>query len=113
MNKTSFAAIAIALTSLAAGQAMAAKAPYVNETNMPSIAASAVVTTNKSRAEVQAELVVAQRNGEIASTKNVESELPSFRRPAESAVAGKSRDQVRAELVAARAVPAAVEIITW
>ncbi len=113
MNKTSFAAIAIALTSLAAGQAMAAKAPYVNETNMPSVAAAAAVTSNKSRAEVHAELLAAQRAGEIAEIKNTNSELPSFQRSAVSSVAGKSRDQVRAELAAARAVPATVDVTTW
>ncbi len=113
MNKTSIATIAIALSSLAAGQAMAAKAPYLNETNLPSVSAAAAVTTNKSRADVRAELAAAQRAGEIASTKNTESELPSFQRSAQSSVAGKSRADVRAELAAANAAPAAVEITTW
>ena len=112
MNKTTFATIAIALSSLAAGQAMAAKAPYYNETYLPSVSAAAV-TTNKSRADVRAELAAAQRAGEIASTKNTESELPSFQRSAQSSVAGKSRADVRAELAAAQAVPAAVDVNVW
>ena len=113
MNKTTFATIAIALSSLAAGQAMAAKAPYLNESNLPSVAATAAVTTNKSRADVRAELAAAQRAGEIASTKNTESELPSFQRSAQSSVAGKSRADVRAELAAANAAPAAVDVNVW
>ena len=112
MNKTSIATIAIALTSLAAGQAMAAKAPYLNESYFGPVAAAAA-TTNKSRADVRAELAAAQRAGEIASTKNTESELPSFQRSAESSVAGKSRADVRAELAAANAAPAAVDVNVW
>jgi Cdc6-like AAA superfamily ATPase len=111
MNKTTFATIAIALSSLAAGQAMAAKAPYLNESYFGPAAAAA--TTNKSRADVRAELTAAQRAGEIASTKNTESELPSFQRSAQSSVAGKSRAEVRAELAAANAAPAAVDVNVW
>ena len=113
MNKTSFAAIAIALTTLAAAPAMAAKKPYLNESFATPASVLSAVTSTKSRADVQAELATAQRAGEVATNKSVDSELPSFQRSAQSSVAAKSRAEVRAELAAARAVPAAVDVTIW
>ena len=113
MNKTSFAAIAIALTTLAAAPAMAAKKPYLNESFVAPASVLNAVTSTKSRADVQAELAAAQRAGEVATNKSVDSELPSFQRSADTAVAGKSRAEVRAEVVAARAVPASVDVTIW
>lgn len=113
MNKTSFAAIAIALTSLAAGQAMAAKAPYLNESFVAPASVLKAVPSTKSRADVQAELAAAQRAGDVATNKSVDSEILPFQRSAESSVAGKSRAEVRAEAIASRAAANALDVTIW
>ena len=113
MNKTSFAAIAIALTTLAAAPAMAAKKPYLNESFVVPASVLNAVTSTKSRADVQAELAAAQRAGEVATNKSVDSELPSFQRSAESSVAGKSRAEVRTEASASRAAANALDVTIW
>jgi hypothetical protein len=95
--KTSFAAtIAFALATLSAGHAMAAG---------PTVALT--------RDQVRAELVEARRTGDVVAddelayafgaTPGVKlNELFPNNYPAKAAVAGKTRDQVRAELVAAK-----------
>ena len=88
MNRTRFSAIAIAFAALSAGQAMAA--PIVNGEIYPADAVAQ--TSTVTRAQVQAE---AARTGVLAQNGEI---------PAQVAVqtAGKSRDEVKAELATAQ-----------
>jgi hypothetical protein len=98
MKKTYAATIALALSTLVAGQAMAA---YTSP-------------AGKTREQVRAELTEAQRTGDIVADKayynetNVGSgrklnELFPSQYPAKTSLPGKTREQVRAELIAAQA----------
>ena len=88
MNRARFSAIAIAFAALSAGQAMAA--PIVNGEIYPADAVAQTSTTT--RAQVQAE---AARAGVLAQNSEI---------GAQAAVqtAGKSRDEVKAELATAQ-----------
>ena len=88
MNRTRFSAIALAFAALSAGQAMAA--PIVNGEIYPADAVAQTSTTT--RAQVQAE---AARAGVLAQNSEI---------GAQAAVqtAGKSRDEVKAELATAQ-----------
>ena len=92
MNRTRFAAIAIAFAALSAGQAMAA-GPIVNGEIYPADAVAQ--TSTVSRAQVKADLADAVRTGVLAQNGEI---------PAQAAVqtAGKSRADVRAELATAQ-----------
>lgn len=95
--KTSYAAtIALALATLAAGQAMAADN-----------------ATSKTREQVRAELFEAQRTGDMVAGKNMGDEITSgagtklnelypASYPAKAVAAGKTREQVRAEMIEAQ-----------
>jgi Tfp pilus assembly protein PilV len=96
MKTTTVATLTIALSALLAGQAMA----------------SNVEQQSKTRAQVRAELLEAIRTGDMpASSKASDdtgvysgtklNELFPARYPAKQAVAGKTREQVRAELLEA------------
>lgn len=96
--KTSYAAIlAITLATLATGYANA-EAAYPDN-------APAATTAGKTRDQVRAELVEAQRTGDIQayndSGKNLNELYPS-QYPAKAVVQGKTREQVLAELVQAQ-----------
>lgn len=92
MNRNRFSAIAIAFAALSAGQAMAAGPAYNGETYPGEPLAQASTLT---RAQVLAEVIAAQRAGELAQNGEI---------PVQAAVqaAGKSRAEVRAELIDAR-----------
>lgn len=98
--KTTYAAIfAITLSTLATGYASA-------EYAVPDHAITAMSSTsNKTRDQVRAELVEAQRTGDILafgnSGKNL-NELYPNRYPVKAVAQGKTREQVRAELAQAQ-----------
>ena len=96
--KTSYAAIiAISLSALATGYA---SAEYAIPDTTP-----AVTTAGKTRDQVRAELVEAQRTGNIQafgnSGKNL-NELYPNRYPAKAVAQGKTREQVLSELAQAQ-----------
>ena len=92
MNRTRISAIAIAFAALSAGQAMAAGPAYNGETYPGEPVAQASTLT---RAQVLADVIAAQRAGELAQN----GEIPA---QAVAQAAGKSRAEVRAELVDAQ-----------
>lgn len=97
--KTTYAAVlAITLSTLAAGYANA-EAPY------PVDNAAAATTVGKTRAQVRAELLEAQRTGDILadgdSGKKLNELYPS-RYPVKAVEASKTREQVMAELLQAQ-----------
>jgi hypothetical protein len=98
--KTSYAAIlAITLSSLASGYA---SAEYAIPDNNASTIASA---PSKTRAQVRAELVEAQRTGDVYADGNSGKKLNELRPDlyqTKAAVQGKTREQVKAELVQAQ-----------
>lgn len=94
MNRTRFSAIAIAFAALSAGQAMAAGPAYNGET----YPGEPVFQSSTTRAQVQAELAAAQREGYVAAHGEVPAQLGA---QAATQTAGKSRAEVRAELAEA------------
>lgn len=101
--KTSYAsAIVLALSALAASHAIAGGRGY----QFSAADTAASVASNKTRAEVLAELAEAQRTGDIAanignSSKKL-NELYPERYPAKPVAQGKTRAQVLAELAEAQ-----------
>jgi hypothetical protein len=85
MNRTLTTAIALALTTLAAGNALAAE------------------PVGKTRAEVRAELVQAQRTGDIVDSEGQKlNALFPGQYPAQAQAAGKTRAEVQIELIEAQ-----------
>lgn len=85
MKKLTLSAVAVALSALFAGQALAADAP-------------------KTREQVRAELLEAQRAGDVIVNGELslkENELYPHLYPKKAPVAGKTRAQVKAELAEA------------
>ncbi|WP_180125894.1 DUF4148 domain-containing protein [Rhodoferax sp. BLA1] len=97
--KTTYAAVlAITLSALTAGYANA-------EAAYPADNTSAATTAGKTRAQVRAELLEAQRTGDIVangdSGKKLNELYPS-QYPVKAVEAGKTREQVLAELLQAQ-----------
>lgn len=97
--KTSYAAIIVTLSTLAAGYA---NAEYkVTDFNT----ATTATTSGKTRDQVRAELVEAQRTGDIYASGDTGKKLNELRPdlyPTKAVAQGKTREQVLSELVQAQ-----------